>query len=41
VLTRSEASGRIRLRVALPPAQQGHLARWFPPEAILCRPPKS
>jgi GTP-binding protein HflX len=41
VLTRSEADGRIRLRVALPPAQQGHLARWFPPEAILCRLPKS
>jgi GTP-binding protein HflX len=38
VLTRSEADGRIRLRVALPPAQQGHLTRWFPPEAILSRP---
>jgi GTP-binding protein HflX len=35
VLTRSEADGRIRLRVALLPAQEGHLARWFPPEAIL------
>jgi GTPase len=33
VLTRSEANGRIRLRVALQPAQEGQLAQWFPTEA--------
>ncbi|MDF2781810.1 MAG: hflX, partial [Geminicoccaceae bacterium] len=33
VLARSEANGRIRLRVALPPAQQRQLASWLPPEA--------
>jgi GTPase len=35
VLARSESSGRIRLRVALMPAQQARLARQFPPDAIV------
>ena len=33
VLARSEANGRIRLRVALLPARQRQLASWLPPEA--------
>jgi GTPase len=35
VLARSQTDGRIRLRVALMPAQQARLARQFPPDAIL------
>ncbi len=35
VLARSQADGRIRLRVALMPAQQARLARQFPPDAIV------
>jgi GTP-binding protein HflX len=34
VLTRSQADGRIRLRVALAPAHHGHLVRSFPPDAL-------
>ncbi len=35
VLARSESSGRVRLRVALLPAQEARLARQFPPDAII------
>ncbi len=35
ILARRECGDRIRLRVALLPAQQARLARRFPPEAIL------
>ncbi len=35
VLARSETCGRVRLRVALLPAQQARLARQFPPDAIV------
>jgi GTP-binding protein HflX len=35
VLARSETCGRIRLRVALMPAQEARLARHFPPDAIV------
>jgi GTPase len=35
VLARSEHDGRVRLRVALLPAQEARLARQFPPDAIL------
>jgi GTP-binding protein HflX len=35
VIARSETCGRIRLRVALMPAEQARLAHQFPPEAIV------
>jgi GTP-binding protein HflX len=35
VLARSQTDGRIRLKVALMPAEQARLARQFPPDAIL------
>ncbi len=35
VLARSESGGRVRLRVALLPAQEARLAHQFPPDAIV------